>query len=178
MGEMEEEAVVSVALGVPARSRMHQTAERADLESVYRTHGARLWRAIYAYSQDRHVADDAVAEAFAQALRRGKAIRSPDRWVWKAAFRIAAGRLQDRRRTVPLIEAPLVRNPEPAWELTAALRELPERSRACVVLHYYGGYRTGEIARMTGSTPAAVRMQLTRGRRRLQKLLDGGEGHE
>jgi len=150
-------------------------ATRPDLESVYRRHGTRLWRAVFAYAQDRHVADEAVAEAFAQALRRGSAIRSPERWVWKAAFRIAAGRLQDRRRTVQLIEAPSIRNPEPAWELLAALRELPDRPRACLVLHYYGGYGTGEIARLTGSTPAAVRMQLSRGRRRLRQLLGGGE---
>ncbi|HKZ28421.1 MAG TPA: sigma-70 family RNA polymerase sigma factor [Acidimicrobiia bacterium] len=151
-------------------------ATRPDLESVYRQHGPRLWRAVFAYAQDRHVADDAVAEAFAQALRRGNAIHSPEKWVWKAAFRIAAGRLEDRRRSVPLMEVPSGRNPEPAWELLTALREVPERSRACLVLHYYGGYGTAEIARMVGSSPAAVRMQLTRGRRRLQELLEGGEG--
>ena len=150
-------------------------ATRPDLETVYRQHGTRLWRAVFAYAQDRHVADDAVAEAFAQALRRGSAIRSPERWVWKAAFRIAAGRLQERRRSVPLLEAPTTRHPEPAWELLTALRRLRPEQRACVVLHYYGGYNTAEIARMVGSSPAAVRMQLTRGRRRLQELLEGGE---
>lgn len=69
-----------------------------------------------------------------------------------------------------------MRNPEPAWELLAALRELPDKPRACLVLHYYGGYGTAEIAQMVGSTPAGVRMQLTRGRRRLRLLLGGGEG--
>lgn len=151
-------------------------ATRPDLETVYRQHGTRLWRAIFAYAQDRHVADDAVAEAFAQALRRGSAIRSPEKWVWKAAFRLAAGRLQERRRSAPLVEVPSTRNLEPAWELLAALRELPDKARACLVLHYYGGYGTGEIARMVGSTPAGVRMQLTRGRRRLRQLLEGGDG--
>jgi RNA polymerase sigma factor (sigma-70 family) len=96
--------------------------------------------------------------------------------VWKAAFRIAAGRLQERRRSAPLLDVASTRNPEPAWELLAALREVPERSRVCLVLHYYGGYGTAEIARMVGSTPAGVRMQLTRGRRRLRQLLEGGEG--
>jgi RNA polymerase sigma-70 factor (ECF subfamily) len=129
----------------------------STLEDVYRQHGTKLWRAVFAYAQDRHVTDDAVAEAFAQALRRGSAIRSPEKWVWKAAFRIAAGQLQERRKSMPLLSAGSVRNPEPAWELLSALRELPHRQRACVVLHYYGGYTTAEIARMTGSTSAAVR---------------------
>lgn len=162
-----------------ARSRVEGSstavATRPDLESVYRLHGARLWRAVFAYSQDRHITDDAVAEAFAQALRRGSALQYPERWVWRAAFRIAAGRLQERRRSAPLVSAGIAHNPEPAWELLAALRELPERQCACVVLHYYGGYRTAEIARMVGSTPAAVRMHLTRGRRRLERQLAGGD---
>ena len=34
------------------------------------------------------------AEAFAQALRRGTAIRDPRSWVWRAAYRIAAGEKQ------------------------------------------------------------------------------------
>mgnify|MGYP001826214275 CR=1 FL=1 len=131
---------------------------------------------MFAYAQDRHVTDDAVAEAFAQALKRGSAIHSPEKWVWKATFRIAAGRLQERRRSAPLVSAGSVRNPEPAWELLAALRELPQQQRASVVLHYYGGYNAGEISRMVGSSPAGVRMHLTRGRRRLQQLLEGGEG--
>ena len=142
----------------PARIRMEgqatEVATRQDLESVYRQHGTRLWRAVFAYAQDRHVADDAVAEAFAQAFRRANALRSPEKWVWKAAFRIAAGRLQERRRSVPFTEVPMVWNPEPAWELLSALRQVPDRSRACLVLHYYGGYGTAQIARMVGSTPS------------------------
>ena len=39
------------------------------LEHVYREHADRLWRAVFLASGDRDVADDAVAEAFAQALR-------------------------------------------------------------------------------------------------------------
>lgn len=148
---------------------------RPDIETVYRQHGTKLWRAVFAFAQDRHVADDSVAEAFAQALRRGSAIRSPEKWVWKAAFRIAAGHLQERRKSMPLSTAGSVRNPEPAWELLAALRELPNRQRACVVLHYYGGYTAAEIGKMTGSTSAAVRMQLTRGRRHLSERLEGGD---
>jgi DNA-directed RNA polymerase specialized sigma24 family protein len=43
----------------------------------------RLWRAVYAFSQDREIAADAVSEAFAQCIQRGDAVRSPARWVWR-----------------------------------------------------------------------------------------------
>ena len=68
----------------------------------------------------------------------------------------------------------MVNNPEPAWDLIEALGRLPEKQRACLVLHYYAGYTSAEIAQMTDSTPPAVRMHLSRGRRRLESILKGG----
>src|SRR5512132_2555280 len=71
---------------------------RNDLERLYREEGDRLWRAVLLYSGDGEVASDAVAEAFAQALRRGDAIHSQRAWVWRAVFRIAAGEMTRRRK--------------------------------------------------------------------------------
>lgn len=73
-----------------------QAKATADLEAVYREDGARLWRALYAYSNDAELAFDAAAEAFAQALGRGTAIRDVRNWVWRTAFRVAAGDLKSR----------------------------------------------------------------------------------
>src|SRR5204862_5002972 len=64
------------------------------LERLYREQGDRLWRAVFLYSGDRELAGDAVAEAFAQALRRGDSIESARSWVWHVSFRI---RSEERR---------------------------------------------------------------------------------
>jgi DNA-directed RNA polymerase specialized sigma24 family protein len=56
-----------------------------------------MWQAVVAFAGDPEVASDAVAEAFTQALRRGDAIRSPEPWLWRTVFRIAAGELKARR---------------------------------------------------------------------------------
>lgn len=48
---------------------------RQTVEAAYRTDGDRLWRAILASAGDPDVASEAVAEAYAQALRRGASIR-------------------------------------------------------------------------------------------------------
>ena len=45
------------------------------VERVYRSQGARLWRSVLAFAGDAEVANDAVAEAFAQLLRRGANVR-------------------------------------------------------------------------------------------------------
>jgi hypothetical protein len=49
-----------------------------------------------AYSGDPEIASYSVAEAFAQALSHREPLRTPDRWIWKSAFRIATGELKDR----------------------------------------------------------------------------------
>src|SRR2546428_10332706 len=69
-------------------------AETGEVEAVYRQDGDRLWRALYAYAGNEDVASDAVAEAFAQVLRRGPAIRDVRGWVWRPAFPLAAGGLK------------------------------------------------------------------------------------
>ncbi len=80
------------------------------------------------------MASDAVAEAFAQALRRGDAIRSPERWLWRTIFRIAAGELkQTGRHTTDRMEGSYEMN-DLARDLVVALAKLPRKQRAAVVL--------------------------------------------
>jgi RNA polymerase sigma-70 factor, ECF subfamily len=143
------------------------------IERLYRERGDRIWRGVLAFAGDPEVASDAVAEAFAQVLRRGGEVRDPERWVWRAAFRIAAGELKERRRSVETTAAiGSYEMEEPARDLIVALRALSERQRAAVVLHDAAGYPAREVARIVGSTEAAVRVHLMRGRRRLRELLE------
>jgi len=143
-----------------------------DLERLYRDQGGRMWRAVLAFAGDPEVASDAVAEAFAQALRRGEEIRDPERWLWRASFRIAAGELKDRNRSMPMVSEGAYEIEEPARELVAALAKLSEKQRGAVVLHHAAGYPATEVAQIIGSTPTAVRVHLMRGRRRLRELLE------
>jgi RNA polymerase sigma-70 factor (ECF subfamily) len=56
-------------------------------------------------------------------------------------------------------------------DLLLALKRLSPKERAAIVLHHYAGYSTTEIADMIGSTPGAVRVHLSVGRRRLRSYL-------
>jgi RNA polymerase sigma factor (sigma-70 family) len=142
------------------------------LERLYREDGARLWRALVAFSGDREVASDAVAEAFAQAIGRESHLRDPQRWVWRAAFRIAAGELKDRRGFRAPIADQSYEMEEPPATLVAGLARLSPKQRAALVLHYYAGYPTKEIAGIIGSSPATVRVHLSQGRKRLRRILE------
>jgi len=144
----------------------------SEIERLYRDHGGRLWHALLGFSGDPEVASDALAEAFAQALRRGEAIRDPLRWVWRAAFRIARGELKDRGRRGVVEREESYEMEDPAVELMGALRRLSGRQRAAVVLFHLGDYPVKEVAAMLGTSSSAVRVHLTRGRRRLRSLLE------
>lgn len=149
------------------------TATRAgEIEALYREQGAKLWRALLAYAGDPDVASDAAAEAFAQALRRGRAIRDPARWVWRSAFRIARGELKERRRMVSVEPGGSYQLEEPAVELVGALAGLSPRQRAAVVLFHVADRPVREVAAILGTSASAVRVHLTRGRRRLRELLE------
>jgi RNA polymerase sigma-70 factor (ECF subfamily) len=148
---------------------------RDAVESLYRDQGARLWRAVYAYAGNRDIASEAVSEAFAQLLSRGTAVDYPDRWVWTAAFRIAAGELQTWRRIMPM-EDRSYEMELPDVDLATALCALSDRERVVVVLHYYGGYRPLEIASLLRSSPVTVRVQLHQARRKLHELLGDPDG--
>jgi RNA polymerase sigma-70 factor, ECF subfamily len=51
------------------------------VRQAYEAVHAPLWRAVLAYSGSADVADDAVAEAFAQLLRRGDGVDDPAAWA-------------------------------------------------------------------------------------------------
>ena len=149
---------------------------RESVEAVYRADAERLWRAIYAFAGDAEIASDAVAEAFAQVLHRGAAVRDPAAWTWRTAFRISAGVLKARGSadtgSTPAEHVDRYADPD----LIAALRQLPEAQRAVVVLFYYADLPVREIAARLGSNNIAVRANLSRGRGRLRQLLGDRNG--
>lgn len=151
--------------------------ETSRVEALYRADAGRLWRAVCAYAGDPDIATDAVAEAYAQVLHRGSAVRDPAAWTWRTAFRIAAGMLKTRRvgETMPdELEAHVDRYADP--DLFAALRQLPDGQRGAVVLYYYADLPVRQIAARLGSNSLAVRANLSRGRRRLRELLGDRDG--
>jgi DNA-directed RNA polymerase specialized sigma24 family protein len=73
-----------------------------DIERLYRESAPQLWRSIYGFAGGRrHLAEDAVAEAFARAIERANQIRDPLAWIYRTAFRIASRELQREKRLPP-----------------------------------------------------------------------------
>jgi RNA polymerase sigma-70 factor (ECF subfamily) len=143
------------------------------IERVWREQGTKLWRSLLEFTGDPDLASDALAEAFAQALARGEAIREPDRWIWRASFKIAGGLMLERRRDASQLHpVGSFDPPEPLADLIAALRTLTPNQRAAAILHYYADLSTDDVARTLGCTRTTVRVHLMQARRRLRPLLE------
>ena len=56
-------------------------------------------------------------------------------------------------------------------DLYQAINALPVKTRSAILLYYINGYSVLEISRIMGSTPFAIRKQLSRGREQLRKLI-------
>jgi RNA polymerase sigma-70 factor (ECF subfamily) len=148
---------------------------RWDHAELFRTTAPRLWSAIYAYSGgSRTIADDVVAEAFARAIEHDRAIGEPEAWLYRTAFRLAASELRRRKRDLPLAEEATSADHR-LFEVLQAMRRLSPGQRAAVFLHYQADLPVRAIARMTGTSPATVKVQLHRGRSRLRQLLSDDE---
>ena len=156
--------------------RVTVTAQEAA-DRAFREHGPKLWRSLLAFTGDPDVASDAMAEAYAQLLGRGSVVEDQARWVWRAAFRIAAGDL--KRRRLQATSSALTESyemPEPALDLIRALERLSPNQRAVAVLRLYVDLPTREVARILGIGQATVRVHLSQARRRLRALLEETDG--
>jgi RNA polymerase sigma-70 factor (ECF subfamily) len=150
------------------------SAPPTDIERLYRDQAGRLWRSLMAYCGDADMAADTVAETFTLALEHWGSIRSPERWIWRVGFRLATRELKRRGRVPDRTEETTIEQdlPERLIDLLVALRALSPHQRGAVILHDYAGYSALEAAMMLGSTAAAIRVHLMRGRRRLRLLLE------
>jgi RNA polymerase sigma factor (sigma-70 family) len=148
---------------------IHVTDERA-IEQLYSELGDRLWWALLAYSGNREIASDAMAEAFARALAAGGTVREPANWVWRVAFRSATAELRASRRHAPLRESAYEMDDE-VISVLHAMRRLSDRQRAVSVLFYLDDRPTQEIADLLGMSTATVAVHLHRARARLRSIL-------
>lgn len=132
-------------------------------------------------------AGDVVQEAFVRAWERLADLREPERfgtWLCGIVRNLAVDAVR-RRKPTESIDASAspeadrwTHNPldeigrrERQAKVGAAIASLDEVSRPVVVLRYYEGLASKEIADLLEITPAAVDMRLSRARKQLKVLL-------
>ena len=79
----------------------------------------------------------------------------------KTKLEIDTGAMPELRSGEPSAETEAIREQQ-KQALLRALKDLPERERAAVVLREIEGFSTGEVAAILGSSEVTVRSQISR----------------
>ena len=153
--------------------------ESDTLEALVYSYENVLYRAALALLGDVHEAEDAVQDTFLKYLEKSPIFENSDHeraWLLRVTINNCKSRLRSpwRRRRMPLSDS-LAAAALEEREVLEAVFSLSPKERAAVHLFYYEGYKTAEIAAMTGEADGSVRSRLSRARRKLRNLLKGEE---
>lgn len=164
--------------------RVYRADPGRALEQAMQKYGDYVLRLAYLTLGDRHEAEDVAQETFLRVLAKGGQFRGECRlgvWLGRICLNLCRDRQRAGRRTV-LAADPLPATPgedgEGGWRrveeqrMLSVVRSLPPVYRDVVLLHYWSGYDTLEIARAMGVVPATVRSRLHRARTMLKTLLE------
>ncbi len=149
----------------------------ADLDQLLTSVWPDAYRVAFGILRDRGLAEDAAQDACASMVRSLARLQSADvfrTWMYRIVVNcaITLGRRRRLTEAHDTIDASaLASDPTDRLDLYRALAALPLRQRAAVLLHYYAGLNSSEIAEACGFPPGTVRFQLMLARRALRKAL-------
>jgi RNA polymerase sigma-70 factor (ECF subfamily) len=160
-----------------------------DFDALVRRHEDRIFSLCLRITRDRPDALDATQETFLTMFRKGHTFTGRSAfstWLYRVAVNACNDLLRKKARG-PLLELvdsqetrPEEGRPGVADEvglridLRRALQELSEDYREAVVLHDLAGLPYEDIASISGVAVGTVKSRISRGRRKLAKILEQG----
>ena len=152
------------------------------VERLFDEHYAPLCRLAFVILGDRALAEEIVMEALLRTFTGFGRLRDPGRadvYLRRAVINLSRTgirrRMLERRVGSALAEpgeaSSSARVPEDAAVVWAAVRDLPDRQRACVVLRYYEDLSEAQIADVLDCAVGTVKSQLSKARAKLAAAL-------
>ena len=165
-----------------------RAGEAGALRELFIRDGPAVLRYAFRHTADRAEAEDVLSIVFLELWRTRERMIAPNGralpWLLGIARNVLARQRGERQRYAALLQelrrqTPSVDEGDPADRLDveermrsvlAALRALGRREREVIELCVWAGLSTEEAAVSLGISPVAVRLRLSRARRRLAKL--------
>jgi RNA polymerase sigma-70 factor, ECF subfamily len=167
----------------PAEPARYEPGSEVDFERLYRNTYRRILGTLIALVRDVPTAEDCAQETFERAYRNWSAWR-PDApveaWLHRIAINVA---ISDRRHQRIRQAGEVIRRlgrpdpgPDPAVvaegsDLIRAVKKLPTKQAAALVLRHYHGYTNREIAAALGVPEQTIASRLAAARKQLQAVL-------
>ncbi len=153
--------------------------DESTFEAFFRASWPRLFRTAYVVVGDHQHAEDAVQVAMVRVCARWPRVRrmsAPEAYVRKIVVNECLDRLRrsSKRPETPVDPAhhdPVTTPADEVPDLWEAIRALPPRQRAVVVLRYYEGLSEAEIADALGCRPGTVKSQAAAALAKLRQAL-------
>lgn len=167
-----------------APTTAYATDRRVALSDLYRSEYAGLVRLACLLVDQREVAEELVQEAFVRLDRSWDRVRDPaaqPAYLRSIVMNLARSSLRRRlvarrHRPAPAPDAAPAEDHavlrEDQAEVLAAVRLLPGRQRACIVLRFYEDMTEAQIAQTLGISPGSVKTHLHRAMQALTTRLE------
>lgn len=168
-------------------ARLSPDAVRSEMtcEELYELYATDVLRFAYFYLGDRHRAEDVCQDVFVRFLTNQPQIEAGHEKAW--LLRVAVNRCRDIWRSswlkrvvlghpaFELFPAPdEIENLAEKQELMEAVNSLPTVFREVILLHFYQGFNTNEIAEMLSIAVGTVASRTNRGKKLIEQYLNGG----
>lgn len=166
-------------IGLMPRSRRRTERLQDEFSDMFAATYPQVVRTVWFVVHDQGLAEEIAQDAFTELYRTWSRLRDydrPDLWVRRVAIRRAQREASRRARRIGLERAAVmalvddgIRLPDP--ELIAAIRGLPPRQRAVVVLFYLEDRPMDEVADLLGCSTSTGFVHLHQARKRLAAAL-------
>ena len=158
----------------------------AYFEELYERYATDVLRVCYFYLGDRQKAEDVCQDVFVRLITTSPQLQEGREKAW--LLKVALNRCRDlwrgawvKRVVLGSPKFELVPAPDEIGKLTdqqelmSAINQLPASFKEVILLHYYQGYGITEIAEMMELPEGTISSRLSRGRKKLEQILKGGE---
>ena len=172
-----------MAIDLEAPDEPYRPGSREDFDRLYRSAYPRVFRTLVAILADPAEAEDCAQDAFVHAFKawaRWRPDAPAEAWIHRIAVNMAVSyRRRARLRTVGELLRRLgrpARGADPADvatqpDLLGALRAIPPKLAAAIVLRHYHGYNNREIGAALGVSERTVGARLQQAGERLRAVL-------
>ncbi len=150
-----------------------------DIVRIVETYSDMLLRIALNRVKSLPAAEDIVQMVFERLMRRRPIFENREHekaWLIRVAVNLCMTdlRTESRHGELPLDENIAQEFGEDTYEVVDAVQALPTQDRYAVYLYYYEGYGVREIGHLLKEPEGTVSSRLSRARKKLKALLEGG----